>query len=109
MYLEHIAESIALVEQYVTTRDGTLDPSAFHDDQRTQDAVLRRMETLADATSQLSDGLKARHPEIPWREITAFRNVLAHGYTGVRLDRVWHAIVDDLPPLRAIVERELAE
>lgn len=108
VYLEHIAESIDLVGRYLTGVEGTLDERLFYDDLRTQDAVLRRMETLADAASHLSEALKARHPEIPWRQIGDFRNVLAHGYTDIRLDRVWQAIVADLPALQGVVDGELA-
>ena len=107
VYLGHIAESIDLVEQYLAGAARTADARLFYEDRRTQDAVLRRMETLADAASRLSDALKGRHPEVPWRQISDFRNVLAHGYTDIRLDRVWRAIVVDLPALKAVVAREL--
>ncbi len=72
-----------------------------------QDAVLRRLETLADAASRLPDDLKGRHPDIPWREVQSFRNVAAHDYTGIDLDIVWRIIVDDLPPLGSAVKEEL--
>jgi uncharacterized protein with HEPN domain len=107
VYLGHIAESIDLVNGYLTSIEGVLDEQLFYDDVRTQDAVLRRMETLADAASHLSEELKARHSEIPWRQISDFRNVLAHGYTDIRLDRVWQAIVADLPVLKRVVDEEL--
>ena len=107
VYLRHIAESIDLVEQYLAGAGGASSQALFYDDRRTQDAVLRRMETLADAASHLSEALKARHPEIPWRQIGDFRNVLAHGYTDIRLDRVWRAITRDLPTLKAVVHEEL--
>lgn len=107
VYLQHIAESIALVEEYLTGADGGASQQLLYGDRRTQDAVLRRMETLADAASHLSDALKARHPEIPWRQIGDFRNVLAHGYADIRLDRVWQAITGDLRTLRAVVRAEL--
>jgi uncharacterized protein with HEPN domain len=107
VYLEHIAESIQLVEEYLTGTDGEFSVRLFYEDRRTQDAVLRRMETLADAASHLSGPLKARHPSIQWRQIGDFRNVLAHGYTDIRLDRVWQAIADDLPELKAVVLEEL--
>jgi len=102
VYLVYIRDSIDRVEQY--TRIGEPD---FSTDPKTQDAILRRMETLADAAAHLSDELKARHPEIRWRPISDFRNVLAHGYTQVQLDRVWQAIVQDLPALKAAVDEEL--
>jgi uncharacterized protein with HEPN domain len=103
VYLEYARESIDLVVEYTSVGE-----SSLTDDVKTQDAVLRRMETLADAVSRLSDELKARHPEIPWRQISAFRNVLAHAYTEIRLDVVWNVIQRDLPALRKVVEEELS-
>ena len=107
IYLQHSAESIGLVGLYLAGADGAMSQDLFHDDRRTQDAVLRRMETLADAASHLSGAPKARHPAIPWRQIGDFRNVLAHGYADIRLDRVWQAIAGDLPALTAVVNEEL--
>jgi uncharacterized protein with HEPN domain len=106
IYLRHIAESLDLVKQYLAGTDGALDEDLFYDDRRTQDAVLRRMETLADAASHLSNTLRARHPEIPWRQIGDFRNVLAHGYADIRLDRVWQVIVVELPAIEAVLDEE---
>ena len=102
-YLEYVRSSIGLVEQYA--QDGE---QVFLTDLKTQDAVLRRLETLADAAAHLSEGLKSRHPEIPWRQISAFRDVLAHAYSEIRLDVVWQAIERDLPALQVVVEEELA-
>ena len=102
VYLKFIRESIDRVELY--TRDGE---AAFTGDVRTQDAVLRRMETLADAAAHLSDELKSRHPTIAWRQVSDFRNVLAHGYMEIRLDQVWHVITHDLPALAAAVDAEI--
>lgn len=107
VYLQHIGESIDLIEQCLAGADGTLDQPLFYEDRRPQDAVVRRLETLADAASHLSDALAARHPEIPWRQISDFRNVLAHGYADIRLDRVWGVIVADLPTLKAVIHKEL--
>ncbi|MGD9890110.1 MAG: DUF86 domain-containing protein [Dehalococcoidia bacterium] len=69
--------------------------------------MLRRMETLADAAGHLSVALKSRHPQIPWRQITTFRNILAHGYTDIHLDRVWQAIEIDVPLLKSVIDAEL--
>lgn len=102
--LLYIQESIARIEQY--TRDGK---SAFLAEPALQDAVLRRLETLADAASRLSDALKARHPDILWREIRGFRNVAAHGYLGVDWNRVWRTVENSVPPLRAVVDAALSQ
>jgi uncharacterized protein with HEPN domain len=71
------------------------------------DAVLWRLETIGEATTRLSQELKQRHPEIAWRKIGDFRNIVAHGYR--TLDpRVVQNIVDrDLGPLHEVVRGEL--
>ncbi len=107
VYLRHIAASMALVKEYLTCADGDPSQQLFYKDQRAQDAGLRRLETLADAAGHLSTDLKTRHPTIPWRQISDFRNVLAHGYADIRLDRAWSAIVVDRSALKAVVHEEL--
>lgn len=70
--------------------------------------MRRRMETLSDAASHLSQALKARYPDLNWRKVSDFRNFLAHGYTGaVDLGLVWQAILEDLPELQALVQEEM--
>ena len=100
--LLYIQESITRVAEY--TR-GSRD--AFFNESVTQDAVLRRMETLADAASRLSGELKARHPDVRWRAIYGFRNVAAHDYLGLRLDQTWETIELHLPSLKEAVDEEL--
>lgn len=46
------------------------------------DAALRNLQTLSEATQQMPDELKAASPDIPWREISSFRNILVHNYLG---------------------------
>jgi uncharacterized protein with HEPN domain len=72
-----------------------------------QDAVLWRLETLAEARGKLSQAVKDRHSEIRWRAIYGFRNIAAHGYLELHLDRVWEIIEDHLPTLKAVVAEEL--
>ena len=69
-----------------------------------QDAVLRNLQTLAESTQRISDRLKALHPEVDWRAIAGFRNVLAHDYLGINLVRVWEIVSVHLPVLGAQME-----
>lgn len=103
-WLLYIQASIALIGQYVA--DGE---EAFFNNSMVQDAVLRRLETLADATNKLSDDLKQRHPHIRWRQIYGFRNIAAHAYRSIDLDRVWEVIVDSLPDLKRVIDAELGQ
>ena len=101
--LRYIRTSIELVMQY--TQAGR---EAFFRDTMVQDAVLRRLETLADAGHRLTDALKARHPEVQWRASYGFRNIVAHDYLRVRLAEAWDILQNDLPALRAVVAEEIS-
>ena len=70
-----------------------------------QDAVLRDLQVLAESTSRLSDRIKATEPEVPWPEITSFRNRLTRGYLAINLDIVWEVVRQDLPELDVAVLR----
>lgn len=95
LYLVHILECIDRIERY--TAEGK---KAFMADERTQDAVLRNLQVLSESTQRLSDGLKEAHPEVDWRGISGFRNVLVHDYLGIHLIRVWEIVEDDLSELK---------
>ncbi len=51
--------------------------------------MLRNLQTLAESTQRLSDSVKMRYPQIEWRRIAAFRNILVHDYLGIDIERVW--------------------
>lgn len=46
------------------------------------DAALRNLQTFSEATQSLPDEIKASYPDIPWRQISGFRNILVHNYLG---------------------------
>ena len=102
-YLEHILECIARVR--VNTTEGK---QAFMNSHTLQDAVLRNLQTLTESTQRLSESIKSSHPEIEWRRLAAFRNILVHEYLGVDLEIVWQIVERDLPTLEAAVRETLA-
>lgn len=82
---------------------------AFVSDPVVQDAVVWRLQAIADAArNHLSDVLKARHPEVNWRGVYAFRTVAAHQYADINLDVVWEIATEHLDDLRHAIERELS-
>jgi len=73
---------------------------AFLADRKTQDAVTRNIEIIGEAARSLPLDFKERHPEVPWNEIVAMRNVIVHQYFGILPDVVWDVIRNELPSLR---------
>lgn len=104
LYLIHIDECIEKIESYVL--DGK---DAFLDTPLIQDGVLRNLQTLAESTKNLPDSIKASHPEIDWRRVVGFRNILVHDYLGVDIERVWLIIEKDLPGLKRAIEEMIRE
>lgn len=95
LYVVHILECITRIEQY--TVEGK---EVFIKDSKTQDAVLRNLQTLAEATQRISPATKTTHPEIDWERIAGFRNVLVHDYLGVNLLRIWEVVEHSMPKLK---------
>jgi uncharacterized protein with HEPN domain len=58
---------------------------------------------MAESTQRLGDHLKARYPDIDWRALSAFRNVLVHDYLGIDLKLVYQAIQEQMPSLKVAV------
>jgi uncharacterized protein with HEPN domain len=98
-YLRDISERIVRLE--TISAEGK---EAFLKSFILQDAMIRNFEVLGEAVKQLSPGLTAPYPEIPWKSIAGFRNVLIHDYANVNLEIVWKACTEHLAPLKAAVQ-----
>lgn len=70
---------------------------------QTQDAVIRNFEIIGEAAKRLSEGVQIRTPDIPWRRVAGFRDVLIHDYSGVDFEEVWNVIENELPNLKQAV------
>lgn len=104
LYLVHVQDSMNYIMEY--TAEGK---QVFLKDRKTQDAVLRNLHTLSESIQRISPDLETKYPDVRWREISAFRNIIVHDYLGVDLERIWDIIVRDLPILRTQVRTILDE
>jgi uncharacterized protein with HEPN domain len=80
----------------------------FRNDELHLYAVTRCLEVISEASRRLSDELKARHPGIEWKQMAGAGNVYRHDYQDVAALRIWDTVRFALPPLRAVIEQELA-
>jgi uncharacterized protein with HEPN domain len=81
-----------------------LSENQFMADNLRQDAILRQLTILGEASKKISNELRTAHPDIPWRKVAGFRDVVVHDYFGVDLKEVWRIIRDDLPSLVKLLE-----
>ncbi len=108
LYIEDIIDSGAAILSFV---EG-MSIEDFMRDRKTYSATIREFEVIGEAVSKLPDEIKNKYPQVEWRDIKDFRNILIHEYFGVDLEFVWNVIQNDLPVLlecaRKII-RELEE
>ena len=94
-YLTDILTAIDRVKEYVSDQD----LESFKENKMIIDAVMRNLEVIGEAVSQLPEEVKTKHPEIPWRDIKDFRNIVAHRYWEINLDRIWDIVCNKLDEL----------
>lgn len=78
-FIEHILLCIDKIQQY--TKNMT--PQDFNNDELIQDAVIRNIEIIGEASKKISKDLKSQYHEIPWKEMSGMRDKLIHDYFGV--------------------------
>jgi uncharacterized protein with HEPN domain len=105
-FLYHIKESTEAIAVHI--QEGK---ESFLTNRTVKMAVLRELEIIGEAINKLPDELKNKYPSVPWRDITDFRNILAHHYWGIDLETVWNIIhnSDKLPDLKTQIEMGIQE
>jgi len=96
IFLNHILESINLIEDYIKDKS-KLD---FLSSRQLQDSIIRRIEIIGEAVKNVASDIKEKNPNIPWNEVVGMRDILIHQYFGVDLDLTWDVINEDLPKLK---------
>ena len=96
IYLLHVRDAIQHILEYTTSGK-----ESFFADRKTQDAVVRNLEIIGEATKRASQSLKESHPDISWKPIAGMRDKLIHDYFGINLQLVWDVVERDLPALKA--------
>ncbi len=109
LYLRDIAESLEILEGFVTNRTY----AEFLSDVMFQDAVIRRLEIVGEAAAHVSGPTRERHSNVEWRSIVAFRNFAIHAYFSLDLAIVWTTATANAPGLapliRAVIQLEYPE
>jgi len=104
-YLNHILTSINLIEKYSTGKK--YDDLASNN--MMQDAIIRQIEIIGEATSRISVVFRNEHPDLPWVDMKDMRNKLIHNYFGVNIKHVWNVVEQDIQPLKLQIEKILTD
>jgi uncharacterized protein with HEPN domain len=95
LYLDDILLACQKIHRYTAGMSFT----DFMGDERTYDAVIRNLEIIGEAARNFEPEFQEKYPEIEWRSIMAFRNILAHGYFSIKDEIVWDIVQNKVPLL----------
>jgi uncharacterized protein with HEPN domain len=100
-YLFDVLESSRTALEYMRGKTW----EEFSKDSLLQDAVVRRLEIIGEASGRISDETQKKHPHLPWQAMKGTRNRIIHEYDSIELDIIWDIIQQDLPLLTAELEK----
>ena len=103
--LHDILEATRLIAAYV--KDTTI--AVFRADTQKQDAVIRRVEIIGEATAHLTEATQRAIPELPFRKMRGMRNIMAHDYANVDVRIVWEVATVHVPEVRAVLVKFFAQ
>lgn len=106
IFIQHILESIERIESY----SKNLTKKNLTKNVKIQDAIIRRIEVIGEATKNISSDFRNKYPVVEWNDIIRTRDKIIHHYFGVDLDIVWDIVKKDPPELKkkikVILEKE---
>ena len=98
-----IVDAIEMIEQFTSG----MDFEAFRSNPMAVAAIERKLQIISEAAIRLGDEAERRCPDVPWRDIRGIGNQLRHAYERIDLNTIWIAVTDDVPALKATVQRAL--
>lgn len=104
-YLGDVFDAVKRIESYLRG----VDKEGFLENHMMQDAVMHQIEIIGEASNNVSNEFREKHPEFPWTLMRAIRNKIVHDYREVNLNIIWDTARNDLPPLKKQVKKLLDE
>lgn len=95
LFLKDMRVAAQKIKRY--TQTSTFE--SYRQDEQKIDATLHNLEIIGEAAKNVPQDIRASYPNIPWRNMARFRDVIAHHYFGINLETVWDIVENELPEL----------
>lgn len=103
MFLEDIQIAMSRISEYIEGYNF----ENFKKDYKTVDAVIRNFEVIGEASKNLNETIKEKHPDIPWTEMYYLRNKVSHEYFGIDYEIIWDIATNYLPENKKQIDQIL--
>lgn len=104
--LEHMLSYCEQIEE--TIRRFGNSSEVFHQDAIYRNAAALCILQIGELVGNLSENFRIQHPAVPWRQIKAMRNIVAHRYGTIDPDTTWEIMTEDIPALKQFCQSMLA-
>ncbi|ANV91284.1 HepT-like ribonuclease domain-containing protein [Picosynechococcus sp. PCC 8807] len=101
--LKDIQEAINRIEKYAVQGK-----QEFRANELIQSWILLQLQTIGEAARAMKPETHAQYPEVDWRDIIDFRNLLVHEYFRVDLEIVWQIVENQIPRLKTQIDNILS-
>lgn len=96
LFIKDIKECINLIEEYTKN----ISEEQFKKDLKIQDAVIRRLEIIGEASKRIPKSVRNANKHIDWESFAMYRNFITHSYFEASLDRIWNITQIRIPKLK---------
>jgi len=101
LYINDIRESIVQIEDYLKN----VSEEGFKKNKQVQDAVMRRLEIIGEASKSIPRSLKEKNKQVPWLAMTHFRDLITHSYFSTSIQRIWIASTKELKIVKEAMKK----
>lgn len=105
LFVEDIRDSVEKIERYIKG----LSYEEFIENEIVIDAVIRNLEVIGEASTNIPEDIREKYSVIPWKRMIGLRNIMIHGYFGVDLGIIWEIITRNLPETKPLIMKILEE
>jgi len=101
LYINDIRDSIKQIEEYIKG----ISEGEFMKDIKLQDAVIRRLEIIGEASRNIPRALKEKNKQVPWIKMVQYRDFIVHSYFEASLKRIWVASTENLKIIKEAMKK----
>ena len=101
LYIQDIKDSIKQIEEYTKN----ISEEDFKKDKLIQDAVIRRLEIIGEASRNIPRSLKEKNEHVPWFQMSQFRDFIVHSYFEASLAKIWKTTKEDIKLIKESISR----